>query len=43
VRALCELDVVAGIPNVRFAKRRIAGIREHLVDAAAGHDIAGQK
>jgi hypothetical protein len=43
MRPLGKAQVVERAPQVRLVDRRVAGIRQRLVDAAPGHDIAAKE
>jgi len=40
---LGERDIFARVLDVGLVQRRIAGLRQDLVDPAAGHHVAAQK
>ena len=40
---LGKSDVFARVANVRFVQNRIDRMRQRLIDAAPGHDIAAEK
>ena len=43
IQVFRKLHITKGVLHIRLMNPRVARVREYLIDASAGHDIAGQE